>query len=255
MSKNVLAPESRKLENFDVMEIYAENPSVFRATVIAQAGVRIELAKGDKIFALDSSKKKRNPPIYSLIHKIKQHQTYYFRVYYFPKDDLICNLYEINVEIKPLSAMSQFACPKDFLPTSTNFLSRHSVSNSRDIIDMSGYTIHDDVYSYSRGDNKWISEIPFKVNIGRSLVRGEIETSFVESGLHMLLTQNDEIIAHGSYDSSNVYTINTVLDEGEYELVIQETGFNVTATTACVDFAGSLWLEDADTWSEYSDLL
>ena len=254
-SKAVLAPDSRKEGNYDEMEIYAETASIFRATVIAQAGVRIELAKGDKVFAYDMSKKKRNPPIYTLSYKIKQHQTYYFRVYYFPKDDLICNLYEINIELKSQHAMSSLACSNDFLPTSTNFLSRHSLSDSREIIDMSGYTIHDEIYNYSREDRNWIYEIPFSVKEGRSLLRGELETSFVESGLHMLITQDDEKIAHGSYDSSNVYTLNTVLDEGEYNLVLKETGFNVTAFTACIDFAGSLWLEDADTWSEYSDLL
>ena len=254
MSKNVLAPDSRTQENYDEMEIYTESTSVFRATVIAQAGVRIELAKGEKVFAYDQARKKRNPPLYSLSYKLKQHQTYYFRVYYYPKDDLICNTYEINVEIKPAKSMTNVSCPKDFLPTSTNFLSRHAVSSNA-IIDMSGYTIHDEVYSYSRQDVKWTHEIPFDVKEGRSLVRGELEASFVESGLHMLITQDDEKIAHGSYDSSNVYTLNTVLDEGSYNLVLQETGFNVTAFTSCIDFSGSLWLEDADTWSEYSDLL
>jgi hypothetical protein len=82
-SKRLLAPDSRPVSkeapeaalanaqaSFDVMTIYPDTDSLIRATVVAEAGVKIELVKGETVLAWNGSKTPRTPPIYWISYKV-----------------------------------------------------------------------------------------------------------------------------------------------------------------------------------------
>ena len=94
------------------------------------------------------------------------HISYELKIFYFPSDDLICNTYELNIEIKPKKDMTLDAeCPEEVPITAESFINERKVDNVNEsaFVSLSGYTVRDTVFKYSRTGPAEKHVLPFEI--------------------------------------------------------------------------------------------
>jgi hypothetical protein len=77
-------------------------------------------------------------------------------IYYYPSSDLFCNTYELNLEVRAISSITSGVkeCTTSKSVDPTTFVNARNVMDTENwlswIIGDNGYTIHDEVYNYTR---------------------------------------------------------------------------------------------------------
>jgi hypothetical protein len=256
----LLAPNSSLKDAFDQVSFYLDFDYFLRLSLRpnSSSGMKAIIKRGSVVVAKAGGQKAKEADI-SLGAELKQHQTYTLEIYHYPADSELCNTYVLNLEMRLRSSiLKTTGC--SFIPPGGDIVHEREAGMPTymfEYSDIAGTSTQalDSVFSYPTSSKPFSAEVPFSVTADRAVVSGYLQSSFVESGLILEITDSEGVVARGRYENAHRFELSPIeLETGDYTAVIREAT-NATSSGLCVTYSVYLLKEDADMWDDYNSLL